>query len=571
MTARTASARRSGLGELRAIVRLADVDGWRFTLAAVLGTASVLAAAGLMALSGYLICRAAQQPPILSLSVVIAGVRAVAFIRPASRYGERLSSHDVAFRALGRLRTSTFRRIEPLAPADLEEFRDGELLTRMVRDIDELQDLVLRVLLPVTIAVPTALVVIGGVALASPSAGAVLGLGLLLGAVVPAAVAYRVTAQARDRQAGLRSQLTADLVDALAAGPELWLNEADERTAARLADDDRALVEAARRDATGAGLADALGVAITGLTAVAVLATATAAAGHGTLNPLYVASLTLVAIASFEAVLPLSAAARHLPSVRSAGRRVLDLIEREPTVVDPTDPRELHEGLDGGDGHAPVPAIAVRGLVVSRGRGADRRVVLDGVDLALAPGDRLVVTGPSGAGKSTLLDVLVRFLDRDGGTVDLDGHDIRAYAQDDVRTRLLLLDQDPHVFHSDLRENVALARPGAADADITAALTRARLGDWLASLPDGLDTRVGQGGRSLSGGQRQRLAMARAFLADPAVLLLDEPTVHLDHATADALLADLWDAAGDRSVVLVTHGDPGAFSDCPRTKILPKG
>ncbi len=562
MITRERTESRSGLGELRDLVRLAGVDRWRFALAAVLGTVSVLAAAGLMALSGYLICRAAQQPPILSLSVVIAGVRAVALIRPASRYGERLSGHDVAFRALGRLRTSTFRRIEPLAPADLEEFRDGELLTRMVRDIDELQDLVLRVLLPLTIAVPTALVVTLSVSLVSPPAGAVLGLGLLLGAVAPAVVAYRVTAQARARQAGLRSQLTADLVDALAAGPELWLNEADERTAARLAEDDRALVAAARSDATGAGLADAIGVGLTGLTAVGVLATATAAAGDGSLNPLYVASLTLVALASFEAVLPLAAAARHLPSVRSAGRRVLDLIDREPTVVDPVEPLP-------GPGRR--PDIDVRGLVVARGRGADRRVVVDGVDLHLAAGDRLVVTGPSGAGKSTLLDVLVRFLDRDGGTVDLDGGDIRRFAQDDVRTRVVLLDQDPHVFHSDLRENVALARPGASDEEISVALERARLGDWLASLPDGLDTRVGQSGRSLSGGQRQRLAMARAFLADPSVLLLDEPTVHLDSATADALLQDLWGDAGDCSVVLVTHGEPGPFAGCPTTTIAQKG
>lgn len=555
-------ARRSALGELRALVRLAGVDGWRFALAATLGIVSVLAAAGLMALSGYLICRAAQQPPILSLSVVIAGVRAVAFLRPASRYGERLSSHDVAFRSLGRLRTSTFRRIEPLAPADLEEFRDGELLTRMVRDIDELQDLVLRVLMPVTVAVPAVLIVVGGVALVSPTIAAVLGVGLLVGAVVPSAVAYRVTAQARERQAGLRSQLTADLVDALGAAPELWLNEADGRTAARLAEDDRGLVDAARRDAAGAGLADAVSVAVTGLTALAVLATATASAGHGTLNPLYVASLTLVAIASFEAVLPLGIAARHLPSVRSAGRRVLDLIDREPTVVDPTEP------LPG-----PVrrPAIDLDDLVVARGRGADRQVVLDGIDVHLAAGERLVVTGASGAGKSTLLDVLVRFLDRDGGTATLDGDDLRRFAQDDVRAQVLLLDQDPHVFNSDLRENVALARPGATDPEITDALHRARLGDWLGSLPHGLDTRVGEGGRTLSGGQRQRLAMARAFLADPSVLLLDEPTVHLDTATAGALLRDLWDDAGDRSIILVTHGDPGPFGAGPTLTITRTG
>ncbi len=416
--------------------------------------------------------------------------------------------------------------------------------------------------MPVTVAVPTTLVIVGAVLLASPAVGAVLGLGLLIGAAVPSVVAYRVTAQARDRQAGLRAQLTADLVDALAAAPELWLNEADERTAARLADDDRALVDAARRDAKGAGLADASSVAVTGITALAVLATATWAAGRGSLNPLYVASLTLVAIAAFEAVVPLGVAARHLPSVRSAGRRVLALIDREPTVVDPTEP------LVGPERR---PEIELHDLVVSRGHGPERQVVVDGVDLHLRAGERLVVTGPSGAGKSTLLDVLVRFLDRDGGTATLDGDDLRRFGQQDVRTEVLLLDQDPHVFNSDLRENVALARPGASDSDITDALIRARLGDWLRELPEELDTRVGEGGRSLSGGQRQRLAMARAFLADPSVLLLDEPTVHLDTVTAADLLRDLWDDAGDRSVILVTHGHPGPFAAGSTLTIDPAG
>jgi ABC-type multidrug transport system fused ATPase/permease subunit len=183
----------------------------------------------------------------------------------------------------------------------------------------------------------------------------------------------------------------------------------------------------------------------------------------------------------------------------------------------------------------------------------------------------MVVTGPSGAGKSTLAQLLVRFLERRGGDARIDGHDLRDHHQDDIRAAVLLSAQEPHVFDSTIRANLLLARPEASDAELLRALGNARLGEWVASLPDGLDTAVGERGRALSGGQRQRLALARAFLADPAVLVLDEPTAHLDTATAAALLEDLWREAGDRSVLLITHGDAGRFGRCPRLELRRNG
>jgi ATP-binding cassette, subfamily C, bacterial CydC len=548
---------------LRRLVGLVGVRPARLAVPVGLGALAVTAGAALTGLAGYLICRAAQQPPILSLTVLLVAVRVLALVRPAARYAERLSSHDLAFRSLGHLRTRIFARIEPLAPAGLEAYRDGELLSRMVADVDELQDVALRVLIPLGVAVVAGAVIVTGVAVASPVAAVVLAAGLVGAATVPPLVAARVAARARRWQAALRARLTADLVDALGAAEELWLNGADARAAATIAADDRALVGAALRDARAAGAADALGVIVGGLTAVGVLVAATAAAGRGALDPLLVAPLTLVAIGAFEAVLPLSTSARHLPSVLSAGRRVLELVDREPEVTDPDEPLPTSPRHSG---------IALRDVVVVRG--SDRRRVLDGVDLTLARGERVVVAGPSGAGKTTLAHLLVRFLERQGGAARLGPHDLRDHRQDDVRAVVLLSAQEPHVFDSTIRENVAFARPGASDAEVREALDRARLGSWVTSLPAGLDTRVGERGSALSGGQRQRLALARAFLADPPVLVLDEPDAHLDAETVAALLEDLWRGAGERSVLLVTHGSVGPFERCRRLHLpdfIPSG
>jgi ABC-type transport system involved in cytochrome bd biosynthesis fused ATPase/permease subunit len=348
-------------------------------------------------------------------------------------------------------------------------------------------------------------------------------------------------------------------VDAFGAAEELWLNGADVRAAAVIADDDQALVDVALRDARAAGATDALGVAISALTALGILVITAAAAGRGALDPLLVAPLTLVALGAFEAVLPLSAAARHLPPLLSAGRRVLDLIDREPEVTDPGEPAEVPSRFE----------IALHQVAVARG--PRRMRVLDGLDLWLDPGASMVVSGPSGAGKTTLAQLLARFLERQTGEARLGPHDLRDYRQDDVRADVLLRAQEPHVFDATIRENLAFARPGAADAELGAALAHAHLWDWVASLPAGLDTRVGERGRALSGGQRQRLALARVFLADPPVLVLDEPTAHLDVETAGALLDDLWQVAGQRSVVLVTHGNAGPFGRCRRLELERRG
>jgi ABC-type transport system involved in cytochrome bd biosynthesis fused ATPase/permease subunit len=286
-------------------------------------------------------------------------------------------------------------------------------------------------------------------------------------------------------------------------------------------------------------------ILVAGATVAGVLAVALDAHAAGTLDRVLVTTLALLALASFDAVIPLPGAARELSRVLSAGRRVLQTVEPEPLVRDPSDPR---------------PRPSARAPVVLEGVTARYGVeapVLRGFDLRLVPGRRVALVGPSGVGKTTVFNLLLRFLDPAEGRVTIGGHDLREYRQEDVRATFALAGQDAHLFDSTIRENLRLARPSAEEAELWAALQRARLGEWVASLPAGLDTRVGEEGTMLSGGQRQRLVLARALLAGAPVLLLDEPTAHLDPSTARALMNDVLDAAADRAVLLVTHRPEG--------------
>jgi ATP-binding cassette, subfamily C, bacterial CydC len=336
------------------------------------------------------------------------------------------------------------------------------------------------------------------------------------------------------------------LVELLRAAPELVAYGAEEAALARLRRADRALVRLARRDALAGGVADGAGLVVVGATVAGVLAVAIGASADGHLDRVLIATLALLALASFEAVQPLAAAARELSATLAAGRRLLELVDRDAAVVDPATPA------------APPRwpfTVALEGVRARYAPG--ERPALDGVSLRLEPGRRVALVGASGAGKTTAVSLLLRFVDPEAGRVTLSGRDLRDYRQEDVRGAIAVAGQDSHVFAASVRENVRLARPDAGDGEIELALRRARLWPWVARLPDGLDTPVGEDGRELSGGERQRLVLARALLADAPVLVLDEPTAHLDPATARDLLRDVFDAAGDRSVLLITHRPEG--------------
>ena len=532
-------------GSLRGLLALGDAPRSRVALMVTLGSTTIVFGVGLMATAGYLISRAAERPAILSLTAAIVGVRFFGIARPIARYFDRLSSHDLAFRFLGGVRRRVYDRIEPLAPAQLEGHQRGDLLARVVADVDSLQNLHLRGIGPPLVSVFAGVASVAVAAAFLPAAGLVLGLGLLAGGLVVPALAAGLSRRSSGRAAA-RGELSAQLVEAVSGSAELVaFGRADDCLGRLRVTDDR-LVRHARRAAFGDGAGEGLGLVVAGATVAGVLAVAVSAHSAGDLDRVTIALLVLLALAAFEAVQPLPEAARELAATLAAGRRVLELTSQEPAIVDPEHP-------------APFPSTPfVVELENVRARYAPGEpAAIDGLRLRLDPGRRIGLLGPSGAGKSTVTNLLLRFLDPEQGRVTVAGRDLSEYRQEDIRRAVAVSGQDAHLFSTTIRENVRLGRPGASDGELEEALDAARIGEWVRSLPDGLDTLVGEEGRELSGGQRQRITLARALLAEAPVLVLDEPTAHLDPPTAEKLLEDVFAAAGDRCVMLITHRPEG--------------
>jgi thiol reductant ABC exporter CydC subunit len=513
----------------------------RFAAAVGLSALTLASGAALLASSGYLISRAATRPDILSLTVVIVGVRFFALSRAVLRYLERLVSHDASFRYLSQVRVRFFRRLEPLVPGEVGGARTGDLLSRFVADVDALQHVLVRVIAPPIAALAVGVAAVAVAVSLAPAAGLALGVALVVGAVaVPLAVVGLSRAAARRRPTE-RAAVASGVVDLLGALPELVAYGAAGDRLTRLARAERRLRRSALRQALASGAGDAAVLALGGVAAAAVLAAAVPVVRSGSLDGVLLGLLVLLTLAVFEGVRALPLAAEHLVATQAARGRLVELTAREPAVCDPAAPRAL----------TGVPVLRLEDVHLRYGPAEPW--VLAGVDLTLEPGRHVALLGPSGAGKTTLAQLLVRFRDPDAGRVTLAGHDVREYLQDDVRRTVALAGQDAHLFATTIRENVRLARLEADEDELVAALRRARVWEWVESLPDGLDTPVGDEGALVSGGERRRIALARAFLSGAPLLVLDEPTAHLDDETAAALLDDLLDEARGAGVLLITH------------------
>ncbi|MER7508548.1 thiol reductant ABC exporter subunit CydD [Streptomyces lavendulae] len=527
---------------LRRVRAVASAWQGRFRRGLLLGALAVGCSVGLMAVSGWLISRASQQPPVMYLMVAVTATRAFGIGRAVFRYAERLVSHDAVLRMLADLRVAVYRRLERIAPAGLREQRRGDLLSRLVADADALQDYWLRWLLPVGTAV---LVGTGSVAFTAwllPEAGAALAVGLLLAGVVVPLVSGACSRAAERRLAPARGELATRVTDLLTGTAELTVAGALADRKGRARESDGVLTRIASRGAAATGLGSGLSALVCGLTVVCAALAGAEAVASGRLSGVAMAVVVLTPLAAFEAVSGLPLAVQYRQRVRRSAERVYEVIDAPVPVTEPAEPAE--------PAGSPFP-LRLTGLA-ARHPGQERDA-LHGLDLTLEAGRRIAVVGPSGSGKTTLAQVLLRFLDQREGGYTLGGVDARTLDGDDVRRSVGLCAQDAHLFDSSVRENLRLARTGASEEELRGALAAARLLEWADGLPDGLDTLVGEHGERISGGQRQRLALARALLADFPVLVLDEPAEHLDLATADALTADLLAATEGRTTVLITH------------------
>ncbi|MFC8430384.1 thiol reductant ABC exporter subunit CydD [Streptomyces sp. NPDC057253] len=531
-----------GRGPLARVRAMSGPRRGRLALALLLGSLALGSAVGLMATSGWLISRASQQPPVLYLMVAVTATRAFGIGRAVFRYAERLVSHDAVLRMLADTRVAVYRRLERLAPAGLRTARRGDLLSRLVADVDALQDYWLRWLLPAGAAALVSAASVGFTAWLLPEAGAVLAAGLLAAGVGVPCLTGAVARRAERRLAPARGELSTRVTDLLTGTAELTVAGALPARTAEARRADGVLTRIASRTATASALGDGLTALICGLTVTATALAGAQAVAAGRLDGVVMAVVVLTPLAAFEAVLGLPLAVQYRQRVRRSAERVYEVLDAPEPVREPD-----HAGQAPA---SPFPVV-LKGLA-ARYEGQDRDA-LTSLDLTLAEGRRIAVVGASGSGKTTLAQVLLRFLDADAGTYTLGGVDAYGLPGDDVRRLVGLCAQDAHLFDSSVRENLLLAKKDATEDELRDALRRARLLDWAESLPDGLDTLVGEHGARLSGGQRQRLALARALLADFPVLVLDEPAEHLDLPTADALTADLLAATEGRTTLLITH------------------
>jgi len=513
---------------LREIYRPATGRLW---WAAVLGALALGSSVGLMAVSAWLISRAWEQPPILFLQVAVVSVRAFGIGRGVFRYAERLVSHQAAFRSLVDLRVALYERLIPLAPAGLPAFKRGDLLRRMVDDVETMSDLSLRVMLPIFSAI---LVGTGSVILTAwllPASGVILAVCLLLGGIAVPALIIWSSGRGQAAQAPLQAELSSEVLTALQAGPELMVLGADDAYGRRIEDVDARLAAAMRKTAVGSALSTALGILVQGAAVVGMILVAVPAVRAGDLWGVNLAVVVLLPLAAYESVAVLAPSALAAIRVRTAAGRLVEILDAQPPVSDPAAP----QAADGA-------TVVARGLSASYPTGP---VAVGGVDFYLPVGHRIGLVGESGSGKSTVLNVLAGFL-KYSGDVRLGGRQLSELAGDDIRSLVLWTPQIPHVFDADVAANLRMAKPDATDEQLLDALA-------AVGLPMDLHRPVGQHGATLSGGERQRLGLARAVLADHPVLLLDEPTEHLDPPTAQAVLDTIAKVSEGRSLVVVTH------------------
>lgn len=515
---------------------------WVLAIAGVAaGTGTILTGAGLMATSGYLISRAALRPPIAELMLVFVAVRFFGLARPALRYLERLASHDATFRLLTSMRGWFVRALLPLSRGQLRDFRSGDLLSRLCSDVDILQEGWLRVGSPALVALSASTITIAALSAFDPVLATTVAALLAFNGLFWSWVASRMDRGLGAARNDERRALASDLVALLQGLPDVLAFGYEDRALAGIHARQQNLDVVDRRYGWRLALHAGVASAVTYLGFLAALVFTIRAAGAGELSLVWIAAVALGVVASFEAVDNLPAAWQFAAQTGESGRRIVEVASLTPGIREVPNARRIQSDAS--------PSIQVEH--VTFGYGA--RTILKEVSFDVAPGDLVGIQGRTGSGKSTLLDLILRASDPQHGTVRVNGYDLREVSIADWYSRLAAMPQQIHVFNTTLRENVRLARRMASDHEVGDALERAQLAEFVASLPEGLETVLGEFGARLSAGERRRLGFARILLTDAPLVLLDEPTEHLDAATERAMILELQRWVAGRTMVLVSH------------------
>lgn len=509
---------------------------------ALLGFCTIGSNIGLMATSAYLISRAALHPPVLDLMVAIVGVRFFGMSRAVFRYLERYFSHDVTFRILSRVRVWFYRAIEPLAPAGLSHYRSGDLLSRIVSDVEVLKNFYLRVLAPPLVALLVLILMISFLAYFDFSFAFVyLLLFVAAGIFVPLGIKVGGRRVGRELVA-VKASLNVHLVDSLQGITEIVTFSQKQNQQMKVSQVSKEWLSLQERMSNLTGLSSALTGLSMHLTMWCILVLAITFVQSGKLKGVYLAMLPLAALSSFEAVLPLPLVFHHLEEAMAGVKRLFQITSHKPEKIPaPLAPVEFPQRYD------------LRLESVSFRYEPTAELALKDVSFELLQGKKLAVVGPSGAGKSTLVNLLLRFWECQEGSIFLGGQRIHQYAQEDLIKHIAVVSQRTYLFNTTIRENILLAKPDATEDEIIAAAQRAQIHDFIQTLPLGYSTYVGEGGFKLSGGQRQRLAISRALLKNAPILILDEATRGLDAVTERELMENIYQLMEGRTTILITH------------------
>jgi ATP-binding cassette subfamily C protein CydC len=529
------------LGRLLGLFR--PYAGWML-LGILLSFVTLIANLTLMAVSGWFIASmaiAGAAGVSMNYFTPAAMIRACAIGRTLGRYAERLVTHEATLRLLSGLRVWFYQRLEPLAPARLQQYRSGDLLSRIRADIDTLDNFYLRTLVPAVTAALAGAAFLLMLLIYDPRLAVILLISLLLSGVgIPWLVRHLGEAPGRGLVT-LKSELRAATIDGVQGLAELQAYGAAKAQADRIDALSHALARAQGRMSGLSGLSQgALGLTAN-LALWLTVWTAIPLVREGALPPPDLAMLAMFVLAAFEAVAPLPAAFQSLGETRAAARRVWEILDARPLVEEPTSPEPPPKGL----------GIRFEGVSFSY-PGTDRKA-LSGIDLDCPEGAKVAILGPTGSGKTTLINLLLRFWPPDQGRITLGGIDIARLGGEAVRARIAVVSQHTHLFSGTIRENLLLAQPGASQDRLEQACRAAEIHDFIATQPEGYETQVGEIGIALSGGQARRLAIARALLKEAPILVLDEPTEGLDGPTAQALMMTLHQLMESRSVLLITH------------------